>query len=59
MVKRFQDIYDEIVQQIIDAGGTVTVSVVIEGNVEAGLDTTRQRNLSENARNLSLHLNLE
>ncbi|GBF07240.1 hypothetical protein DAERI_130070 [Deinococcus aerius] len=59
MVRRFQDIYEEIIQQIIDAGGDVTVEVVVSGKVASGLDTTQQRNLSENARNLGLKIQLE
>lgn len=59
MVKKFQTIYEEIIQQIIDAGGNVSVEVVIKGDVESGLDATKQRNLTENARNLGLKLNLD
>ena len=59
MVKRFQDIYDEVIQQLIDAGGQVTVELVIRGQVSEGLDITRQRNLTENAAHLGLKLQLE
>ena len=59
MVKRFEDIYNEIIQQVIEAGGDISVELVIRGQVPAGLDTTRQRNLSENARTLSLKLHLD
>lgn len=59
MVKRFQDIYDEIIQQVIEAGGNVTVEVVIRGEVAAGIETPLQRNLSENARNLGLKAQLD
>lgn len=59
MVRKFQTIYEEIIQQVIDAGGHVSVELVIRGDVQSGLNTTQQRNLSENARNLGLSLQLE
>mgnify|MGYP000657421646 CR=1 FL=1 len=59
MVKKFQTIYEEIIQQIIEAGGEIKVEVVINATVPSGLDTTKQRNLTENARNLGLKLNLD
>ncbi|MDV6373666.1 DUF499 domain-containing protein [Deinococcus arenicola] len=59
MVRKFQTIYEEIIQQVIDAGGDVSVELVIRGDVRGGLNTTQQRNLSENARNLGLKLQLE
>lgn len=59
MIRKFQTIYEEIVQQIIDAGGSISVELVIRGEVQGGLDASQQRNLSENARNLGLKLTLD
>lgn len=59
MVKKFQTIYEEIIQQIIDAGGDVKVEVVIRGEVASGLNASQQRNLTENARSLGLKISLE
>lgn len=59
MVKRFGDIYTEVVQQLIDAGGEVTVEVIIRAKVPQGLGSTHQRNVLENAYNLGLSAQLE
>ncbi|MBB5233183.1 DUF499 domain-containing protein [Deinococcus budaensis] len=59
MVKRFEDIYAEIIQQLIEAGAGVQVEVVIRAQAPHGLATHQQRAVLENARSLGLTAELE
>ena len=59
MVKRFTDIYDEVIQNLLDTGAQVEVEVVIRANVPRGLEAHEQRAVLENGRNLGLRVNLE
>ena len=59
MIKRFKDIYAEIIQQLIEAGSDVQVKVVIRAQAPEGLQTHQQRALLENARGVGLKAQLE
>lgn len=59
MVKRFTDIYNEVIQNLLDTGAQVEVEVVIRANAPHGLEAHEQRAILENGRNLGLRVNLE
>ncbi|GAA4015670.1 hypothetical protein GCM10022631_29840 [Deinococcus rubellus] len=54
MVRRFEVIYAEIIQQRIEAGASVQVEVAIRVQALRGLQPHQQRVLLENARSLGL-----
>lgn len=54
MVKRFEDIYNEIVQQLIDAGGNVKVEITVRADVPGGIPIHLQRAVTVNASSLGL-----
>jgi hypothetical protein len=59
MVKRFGEIYSELIQNLLDAQGEVEVELVIRARVPGGLNTSQQRTLLENGRSLGLRVELE
>ena len=59
MVKRFGDIYSEIIQNLLDAQGEVEVELVIRARTPESLSVSQQRTLLENGRSLGLTVKLE
>ena len=59
MVKRFGEIYSEIIQNLLDAQGDVEVELVIRAQMPESLSDSQQRTLLENGRSLGLKVRLE
>lgn len=59
MVRRFNEIYDEVIQYLVDAGASVTVEVIIRARAPQGLESHQQRTVLENGRNLGLNVTLD